>query len=715
MMLPYCTADRLRISPKKRLDVSKRLARAITRQIQRYSRGHKAWNCPVPFRLCVRFARRASAFAAPYRPFTNRSFAMKFRSWLNRWHFASPNRRARRAHPGEPRRKMLSRQLSIENLEDRSVPAFLGPVNYDAGTSPYSIVSADFNNYNILDIAVANSSSSNVTVRLGIGDGTFKAAQTSPTGSYPLSVAVGDFDNDGKLDLATANAYDVSVLKGNGDGTFQAPASIGMPYSPRSIAVGDFNNDGLLDLGVTSNYYIPGSWGYYGWYPGYYYGQANVLIGSGDSSFSGPYVTWLNYGYHEGAAVADFNGDGRDDFAAPGFESTGVDVSLAAPDGTLGSPSYIYIGAYYPDSVAAGDVNGDGKADLVTANLYSESIGVVLGNGDGSFGSAQNFNAGTYPQSVALADFNGDGKIDVAVTNSDAGTASVMLGGGDGSFRPPLNSLAGTGPTALTAGDFNGDTHPDLAVANYSSNNASVLINDNVWPALDAPSLSIDDVSIVEGNVGTTNAAFTVTLSAASTSTVKVHYSTFDGSAVAGSDYEATSGTVTFDPGETSKTILVPVIGDRTFEYSESFGVRLTDPVNAFVADSTGAGTIQDDEPYISIGGYSHPEGNSGTPGFNFHVQLSNAYDAPVKVDFATADFTADEEYWYGTGAKAGVDYQANSGTITFDPGQTSATITVLVNGDRDGEDTESFWVNLSNPDSAQLSNSRAMGTIEND
>src|SRR5205814_4244629 len=157
-------------------------------------------------------------------------------------------------------------------------------------------------------LATANFGDNTVSVLLGNGDGTFQPAVNSDTGAGPLSVAVGDFDGDGKLDLATANLGDVSVLLGNGDGTFGAPASIPMSdgSSPASVAVGDFNADGKLDLGVTSNVYYPGTPGtpgywvcYSGWYdtyctyypgtpdtPGYYEGRANVLLGNGDGSFS---------------------------------------------------------------------------------------------------------------------------------------------------------------------------------------------------------------------------------------------------------------------------------------------------------------------------------------------------------------------------------------------------------------------------------------------
>src|SRR6478672_9378534 len=111
------------------------------------------------------------------------------------------------------------RRPRLEALEDRTVPGFLAPVNYQVGvTGPFAVVTADFNNDGQIDIAVERYSESNVddssvVVLLGKADGTFRPPLTCPTGSYPRSLAVGDFDRDGKLDLATANFYNVSVLR----------------------------------------------------------------------------------------------------------------------------------------------------------------------------------------------------------------------------------------------------------------------------------------------------------------------------------------------------------------------------------------------------------------------------------------------------------------------------------------------------------------------
>src|SRR5439155_13121556 len=117
----------------------------------------------------------------------------------------------------------------------------------------------------------------------------------------------------------------------------------------------------------------------------------------------------------------------------------------------------------------------------------------------------------------------------------------------------------------------------------------------------DEPHISIGDATVTEGNTGAKAASFTVMLDAASTEAITVAYATADATATAGSDYQAASGTLTFAPGETSKTSSVLINGDRRPEPNETFVVNLSSPTNATIADGQGVGTIVDDEPRISI------------------------------------------------------------------------------------------------------------------
>jgi hypothetical protein len=225
------------------------------------------------------------------------------------------------------------------------------------------------------------------------------------------------------------------------------------------------------------------------------------------------------------------------------------------------------------------------------------------------------------------------------------------------------------------------------------------------------PSISISDKTVTEGNSGSGNAAFTVTLSSASTNPVTVGYSTANGTATAGSDYTATSGTLTFAPGVTSQTVNVAILGDTTSEPDETFSVALSNPSGGVIARGTATGTITNDDqppatlPSASIADLSVVEGNGDHAHFMFTVTLSKASDTPVTVQYATADGTA-------TG---GVDYVSGSGTVTFAPGTTAQMVHVDIKGDSVAEPNETFTVTLSNPSGTTIGRAVATATIVDD
>jgi len=190
---------------------------------------------------------------------------------------------------------------------------------------------------------------------------------------------------------------------------------------------------------------------------------------------------------------------------------------------------------------------------------------------------------------------------------------------------------------------------------------------------------------------------------------VTVNFATADGTATAPSDYASTSGAVTFNPGVTTQTITVNVVGDTNVEPNETFTVNLSSPSNATIATGTGTGTIVNDDavslPALSINNVSQNEGNSGTTAFTFTVTLSAVSASTVTVNFATADGTA----------SAGSDYAATSGVLTFAPGVTTQTVTVNVTGDTTPEANETFFVNLSGAANATIATAQGTGTIVND
>jgi subtilisin-like proprotein convertase family protein len=219
--------------------------------------------------------------------------------------------------------------------------------------------------------------------------------------------------------------------------------------------------------------------------------------------------------------------------------------------------------------------------------------------------------------------------------------------------------------------------------------------------------LSIADASKAEGDSGASNADVTVTLSPTSGETVTVHYATSDGTAAQPGDYTATSGSLTFAPGQSTNTISVPVKGDILDENDETVNLDLSAPVAATIGDGHADLTITDDDPppTISIADASKAEGNSGTSNADFAVTLSAASEKTVTVSYATGD---------GTATQPG-DYSSTSGGLTFAPGETTKTISVPVAGDTADEPDESFSVDLSTPGNTTIAGGHAAGTILDD
>jgi parallel beta-helix repeat protein len=177
----------------------------------------------------------------------------------------------------------------------------------------------------------------------------------------------------------------------------------------------------------------------------------------------------------------------------------------------------------------------------------------------------------------------------LAVANEGSDNVSILLGDGLGSFAAAVNFALGDAPQSLAVGDFNGDGKQDLAAANETGGNVSILLNT-------ISQISITNVIVTEGNTGTVDATFTVSLFPASEQTVTVNFTTTNDTARTGTDYVGQAGTLTFDPAETTETVVVKVKGDTTFEGNETFFVTLSGAVNAIIADSQGVGTITDDD-----------------------------------------------------------------------------------------------------------------------
>jgi hypothetical protein len=230
----------------------------------------------------------------------------------------------------------------------------------------------------------------------------------------------------------------------------------------------------------------------------------------------------------------------------------------------------------------------------------------------------------------------------------------------------------------------------------------------------DLPTLSIataaTSVSKNEGNAGTTPFTFTVTRSS-SVGTSTVNWGVFHVGTDAADFSGATSGTLTFSSGQTSKTITVNVVGDKTGELNELFGVELSTPGNATLATSTAKATIVNDDPIVILPTLTiaatraaQAEGSAGTTPFTFTVTRSSG----------TGTASASWAVQHGT-TSAGDFSGATSGTVSFAAGETSKVITLDVVGDVTVESDEAFSVALSNPVGATIATASAAGTIQND
>jgi VCBS repeat-containing protein len=375
--------------------------------------------------------------------------------------------------------------------------SFTGPSYFAVGSFPASVAVGEFNQDGHPDLAVANEFSNNVSVLLGSAGGSFTGPTNYATGTFPLSVAMGDFNGDHDPDLAVANASagTVSVLLGSTGGTFTTAASVPAGSFPASVAVDDFNQDGHPDLAVAAKSS----------------GVILVLRGDGSGRFTAATTIASGLASSRGptsVAVGDFNQDQDPDLAVANESSGEISVLLGAADTGFSGPAIVASGTDPVDpvsdavSVAVGDFNQDGDPDLAVAEYSPGQVRVLLGGTGGSFTTSTKIPPENQAEgglsSVAVGDFNRDGDPDLAAANQLSGNVEVLLGGAGGSFTGPTNFLTGNSLASVAVGDFNGDGKPDLAVANttFAIDNVAVLLNNTTTNQ--APTAAADAYSTAE-------------------------------------------------------------------------------------------------------------------------------------------------------------------------------------------------------------------------
>ena len=354
-------------------------------------------------------------------------------------------------------------------LNSLSMPASFSAAATVPGTATSSVVIGDINGDGKPDMITTRGGADNVSVLLGNGAGGFSEATGSPfttgAGTYPISVAIGDVNNDGKPDLAISEFFagKVAVYLGDRLGGFTAAASspFAVGTSPRTVTMGDVNKDGNLDLAVANN----GS------------SSVSVLLGDGAGGFT--VSATLSPGTNPSDVVlVDVNKDGNPDVLTANNGAGTASVLLGVGDGTFGAATPFVAGTQ-PFSLAVGDINHDGNPDMTVANQGSNDVTILLGNGAGSFSAATGspHAVGAGPRYMAIGDANRDGHLDLAVASFTGGKVSLLLGDGAGGFGADNPILTAAGASDVSMGDLNNDGKPDMAVSNNTVGTISALLN----------------------------------------------------------------------------------------------------------------------------------------------------------------------------------------------------------------------------------------------
>ncbi len=486
--------------------------------------------------------------------------------------------------------------LAVANLDSSDVSVLFGDgsgsfgaaSNFSVGSNPVSVIVGDFNKDGKSDLAVANLGSNDVSVLLGNGSGGFATPTTFGVGSSPYSVTVGDFNKDGNSDLAVTNAgsNNISVLLGNGSGGFAAASSFAVGSSPFSVTVGDFNKDGNSDLAVAN----AGS------------SNISVLLGNGSGSF-GAATTFGVGSSPNSVTVGDFDKDGNSDLAVANAGSNNISVLLGNGSGGFATASNFGVGSS-PNSLTVGDFDKDGNSDLAVVNGSSDNVSVLLNTTNSeitvSFGAATyNATEGSTATNVTIAvtlNASPESDVIVPIVINNSSTASSS---NDYTFSPASLTFSagakGLNLTQLVTFTIQPDNLPENAetvVLNFGTLTGAVagtIAQTTLNIAANDPiqyAISTTSPTLTEGNSGTKSVTFTVTRSGGIGVASTVDYA-LSGTAVLNSDYNniqvtnggtASSGTLNFGVGETTKTITVDVLGDKTFEFDEDITVTLSNP-----------------------------------------------------------------------------------------------------------------------------------------
>jgi hypothetical protein len=557
-----------------------------------------------------------------------------------------------------------------------------------------------------------------------------------PRMEHPREIVAADFNRDGWNDVYfAAHGHDTAPFAGErnvlllskADGTysdqsFQLPA---LPDFTHSATVGDVNGDGYIDIFVANFPTPQPAYLMLGGAGGVFTKSSeglpdDILVANGNTILSSLLVDLDGDRFPELVLGKGVDPDKDMVLWNDGTGSFKSRPRSWLPDGDFGADSDT-------DDIVALDVNDDDFADLAIITTQQgalQNIGfglqLLVNQGDGTFadesqarlGAAASRTNGRWWTFLRVADLNLDGWDDFyAVGVAEAGVAVPMfwINRGDGTFCAADNSLLFNDIFAMETMDVDGDGRLDFVNAFYNFANRTFDYKTylNRTPAT-LRSISVGNVAVTEGNAGTTQASFPITLSQAAAGDIRFDVYTDPGTAAPGRDYESGAAIgVTVPAGQASLDFPVTIVGDTDTEANETFTLNLANVRHAVVAKGQGLGRItNDDLAGLAIADASVTEGDGGQVTLAFTVSLSRPMPSPVTFDIATSSGSA----------SSGTDFIArNLPGRLLDAGRTRWRFEVQVVGDANAEADESFQVSISNVAGAALVDGMATGTIIND
>ncbi len=325
------------------------------------------------------------------------------------------------------------------------------PTTFSSGDlAAAKLQTADFNGDGNPDIALADQGDDLFAVALGNGHGSFNKPTRYPIGRQPVGFVTTDLNNDGHTDVALADlsetSSEVTVLLGKGDGTF-LPAQndpLTTQIEPDSIASSDINHDGKTDV-IIGSAATDGA-----------HGHVLVLLGTGTGNLANGIETTVGQS-PASIAAGDFNKDGHTDLAVGNESPSAVQILLGDGMGHMTMTRTISL-LKYAASTTTADLNGDGNVDIAVASAdyidgppYHDEIAMLFGNGAGGFTEPETHSTGIDPRTVRLADVNGDGKPDVLTGDGQSKQVSVFLNSvAPASPEPTTTPRLSTGTVTVT-------------------------------------------------------------------------------------------------------------------------------------------------------------------------------------------------------------------------------------------------------------------------